>query len=215
MNTLIDSYGDLAKCYAALKDENAALKDENAAIKARIAELERENDKKGSLCWDLEQQCKRQEEAIKDLVKGWDEWKEENAALKTRIAELEAERDALQDRVVDLEECVWDINGYAWVADTENAALEEQLAKAKRKLEESVPLSAMNELEGMLAKAEEERDALKARVEALEAEREKEEKEEILIPRELYKHFVQRGQFLWERIDQLEAELAAARSYGG
>lgn len=79
--------------------------------------------------------------------------------LQARIAELEAERDALKDRVVDLEECVWDINGYAWVVDTENAALEERLAKAKRKLEESVPLSAMNELEGMLAKAEAARDA--------------------------------------------------------
>ena len=78
--------------------------------------------------------------------------------LKANIAELEAERDTLKDRVIDLEECVWDINGYAWVVDTENAALEERLAKAKRKLEESVPLSAMNELEGMLAKAEAEQD---------------------------------------------------------
>lgn len=78
--------------------------------------------------------------------------------LKARIAELEAERDTLKDRVVDLEECVWDINGYAWVVDTENAGLQDRLEKAKRKLEESVSLSAMNELEGMLAKAEAERD---------------------------------------------------------
>ena len=82
--------------------------------------------------------------------------------LKARIAELEAERDALKDRVVDLEECVWDINGYAWVADTENAALQDALEEAKHKLEESVSLSAMNELEGMLQRAEAERDALEA-----------------------------------------------------
>lgn len=85
--------------------------------------------------------------------------------LKARVAELEAERDELEDRVVDLEECVWDINGYAWVADTENAALEERLAKAKRKLENSVSLSAMNELENMFESVKEERDALEARIE--------------------------------------------------
>jgi len=89
--------------------------------------------------------------------------------LQARIAELEAERDTLQDRVVDLEECVWDINGYAWVVDTENAALEERLEKAKRKLDESVPLSAMNELERMFKSVEAERDALKEEVERCEA----------------------------------------------
>ena len=54
------------------------------------------NDKKADLCWELERRCKEQEEAIKELVKGWDEWKEENTELKARVAELEAERDAIQ-----------------------------------------------------------------------------------------------------------------------
>ena len=89
--------------------------------------------------------------------------------LQARVTELEAERDALKDRVVDLEECVWDINGYAWVADTENAALQASLEKAQRKLEESVSLAAMNELERMFKSVEAERDALKEEVERCEA----------------------------------------------
>ena len=89
--------------------------------------------------------------------------------LKSRVAGLEAERDALKDRVVDLEECVWDINGYAYVTDMENAALQASLEKAKRKLEESVSLTAMNELERMFKSVEAERDALKEEVERCEA----------------------------------------------
>ena len=89
--------------------------------------------------------------------------------LQARITGLEAERDALKDRVVDLEECVWDINGYAYVTDMENAALQASLEKAKRKLEESVSLTAMNELERMFKSVEAERDALKEEVERCEA----------------------------------------------
>ena len=71
-------------------------------LQARVAELEAErdtlnrgvqywqnvantNDKKAALCWEVEQRCKEQEEAIKELVKGWDEWKVENTELKARI----------------------------------------------------------------------------------------------------------------------------------
>ena len=78
------------------------LEQERDALKARIAALEAErdtlnrgvqywqnvantNDKKAALCWEVEQRCKNQEEAIKELVKGWDEWKEENTELKARI----------------------------------------------------------------------------------------------------------------------------------
>ena len=110
----------------------------------------------------LEQREKELQEEVEFWHRAWKDTRAENAALKERVAELEAERDGLQDRVVDLEECVWDINGYAWVADTENAALQDALEEAKRKLEESVSLSAMNELEGMLQRAEAERDAIQA-----------------------------------------------------
>ena len=110
----------------------------------------------------LEQREKELQEEVEFWHRAWKDTRAENAALKERVAELEAERDGLQDRVVDLEECVWDINGYAWVADTENAALQDALEEAKHKLEESVSLSAMNELEGMLQRAEAERDALEA-----------------------------------------------------
>lgn len=49
-------------------------------------------------------------------------------------------------------------------------------------------------------------DELQARILELEAERDKIEKEEIRIPRELYKYLIQRGQLLWERIDHMENE---------
>ena len=110
----------------------------------------------------MEQREKELQEEVEFWHRAWKDTRAENEALKERVAELEAERDGLQDRVVDLEECVWDINGYAWVADTENAALQDALEEAKHKLEESVSLSAMNELEGMLQRAEAERDALEA-----------------------------------------------------
>lgn len=104
-----------------------------------------------------------------DLANRYAALEDENAALQARVAGLEAERDALKDRVVDLEECVWDINGYAYVTDMENAALQASLEKAKRKLEESVSLTAMNELERMFKSVEAERDALKEEVERCEA----------------------------------------------
>lgn len=111
---------------AALETEEKrrwALEDENNELQARVAELEAErdtlnrgvqywqnvantNDKKAALCWELEQRSKEQEEAIKELVKGWDEWKEENTELKARIAKLEVERDALKEEVERCEACI-------------------------------------------------------------------------------------------------------------
>lgn len=106
---------------------------------------------------------------LSTLIDSYGDLANRYAALQARVAELEAERDALKDRVVDLEECVWDINGYAYVTDMENAGLQASLEKAKRKLEESVSLAAMNELERMFKSVEAERDALKEEVERCEA----------------------------------------------
>lgn len=123
----LEAYAEERKEHeAALETEEKrrwALEDENNELQARVAELEAErdtlnrgvqywqnvantNDKKAALCWELEQRSKEQEEAIKELVKGWDEWKEENTELKARIAELEVERDALKEEVERCEACI-------------------------------------------------------------------------------------------------------------